>query len=71
MNNDELFALLNSINNSRDIVLKEIKARNVDWETLVKNGFFATATIAYRNESKCDLVTAHEFIKEYRKANNL
>lgn len=63
MNQEQLFALLKSINTSKEIVMVEI--RKLGWETMADNGFKFEAVFSYRNANNCTLTEAKHKVENY------
>ena len=63
MNNQDLFALLKSINASRELVMKSI--RKIDWQHLAANDLKVEATVQYARQHKVGLLVAKEAVESF------
>lgn len=66
MTNAELIALYKSIQVSSNLVLAQIKQRDMDWQHLVEYGMTVEASQAYRNKYGCSIKEAHDVITAFR-----
>lgn len=65
MENMALFELLRSIEKTRQMVLDEIRSRNIDWRHLVVNDMRIEAVMAYRKQHGTSLTESKEIVDAF------
>jgi ribosomal protein L7/L12 len=68
MDNQQLFQLYQTLNNSIRMVREEIRSRNIPWQHLAVNDLRIEAIIAYREKTKCSLTEAKDGVESFLKS---
>jgi hypothetical protein len=63
MDNQELFAILKSIDASRRLIMKEVL--KLDWQHLAANGLNVEAIMKYREKHKTSLVDSKNAVESF------